>query len=299
MCSFSQSIPGGVLDVTMALGASRGTSGLEPSSPAGSRLCASKLSVVVVALSSVTIVTALSLVKFNPRRFQIHPLPYLSDAGLFDPERVVISLGLTSSAAFFVPLALALFAHQRRALVVARGKAALRIPGWYPVPAARIARMGLLAGFVLAGALATFVSVPGWFLPHHVFAAVFAIAAALWCLSVAAFDAAVAADRPVGKDTRVIAALGALQMMIVGVFAVVWVSVITGRPWKMIPNKDFRFVILAVLEYVGTSGFLVVIRMVGLRLSDQYITLSLAPKGRQRHLSRSVPPKESSMEGIV
>lgn len=283
----------------MRLGASRGAGGSEPASQAGVGICARKLSTAVVGLSSVTILTALSLVRFNRRRFQIHPLPYLSDAGLFDPERVVISLGLATSAALFVPLALALFADQRAELAIARGKAALRIPGWYPVPAARVAQLGVVAGLVLAGALATFTSVPGWFLPHHVFAAVFAVAAAIWCLSIAAFDSAVAADRPVSTSTRVIAAFGALQMVIVGVFAVVWISVITGRPWRMIPNKDFRFVILAVLEYVGTSAFLVVVRMVGLRLGDHYIVLSLAPKARSRPVPRPVTPKLSTAEGIV
>lgn len=55
-------------------------------SPAGiaNKLC---------AVASSCIVLALVLTHFNPRRFRIHPIPYLSDAGIRDPERIIISFG--------------------------------------------------------------------------------------------------------------------------------------------------------------------------------------------------------------
>lgn len=250
----------------------------------------------VVITSSVTILTALLLTHFIPGRFRIHPYPYLSDAGLRDPERIVLSFGLALSAALFVPVAAALYllhhaylddARQdgRSAPVltfsVTRGKSRR----WLCLPLPRVVscdvllRVGLYAGILLAFFLAFFTAIPGWFFFHHIFALGFALSSAAWCLSHALFSyATISADsepRRKKSRVRVMFVLIGIQAMVVGMFGVIWGSVKAQIPYKMIPNKDPRFVMLAILEYLGTSAFLIFIWMISNELPTQRISLSL------------------------
>lgn len=255
----------------------------------------------VVVVSAVTIVAALLLTHFIPTRFRIHPYPYLSDAGLRDPERIVISFGLALSAALFVPVVAALYLLQHAYLHAARDAdadaaaapvltltiaeaKALRWP-WFPrvLNCDLLPTFGLRAGLLLAFFLAFFTAIPGWFYFHHIFALCFAISAAVWCMAHTLFSYAKAlADRDERRNkarVRVMFVLIGMQAIVVGMFGVIWGSVKAQIPYKMIPNVDPRFVMLALLEYIGTSSFLIFIWMVSNELPRHRITLCLTPGG--------------------
>lgn len=257
-----------------------------------------RLARAVVVLSTLSIVTALLLTHYIPGRFRIHPYPYLSDAGLRDPERIVLSFGLALSAALFLPVAASLYLTQEAylnascedgrstpalTLVLLRGKppAMLRL---LPIPRVlncdRLPWVGLRAGIVLAFFLAFFTAIPGWFFFHHIFALVFAVSGAVWCATHALFSHAKLQFG--GNETcrvspcvRAMYVLIGLQAMVVGLFGVIWGSVNAHFPFKMIPNKDPRFVMLAVLEYIGTASFLIFIWMVSTELKRERLSLSL------------------------
>jgi len=240
------------------------------------------LSRLIILIASTTLIASLCGVAFNPRRFQIHPIPYISDAGLFDPERIVLSMGLSFAAALFLPFCCALYSyhihvhdiwHHKRTHHMHHGTA----------------KLGLISGIILAASLIAFASVPGWYLPHHFLAAFFAISSAAWCVCVARVR--ILLKRPY----KLVYYLGLLQVAIVAVFAVVWSSIITGFPWKMVPNKDARFVLLAILEYIGTSSFLVVVHRVGtielgnvdIRIATTAAAQSYIPRTKRKDASSS------------
>lgn len=250
------------------------------------RVSARMLSILVILMASTSITASLLMRHLNPRRFRIHPLPYVSDAGLADPERIVLSFGLSIAALLFAPLALALRARQQ-----------LRL--------SRVARMGAERGGKLASlvgmwsgcgvslSLIAFVAVPGWYIAHHVLAALFAVTAAIWSLCTSRASTALTMrgeGRRRGPGGMLV--MGVLQSVIIGAFAVVWSSVIAGFPWKMVPNKDVRFIVLALLEYVGVAAFLVVVALVGNQLRGVDIVLSIAASSEGR-----LPVRNSGVRG--
>eukprot|EP00177_Eucheuma_denticulatum_P002106 GFKZ01003760.1.p1 GENE.GFKZ01003760.1~~GFKZ01003760.1.p1 ORF type:complete len:299 (+),score=12.80 GFKZ01003760.1:49-945(+) len=246
----------------------------------------------VLLLASPTIVVALLLVHFIPWRFRIHPLPYLSDAGLRDPERVILSFGLALAAVSFIPVAIGLrFSHETQLQIARRsGHAAIRLNliSRLRFPFKRnflriqnaiqcdlIPRIGMNLGFMLSFFLALFSAIPGWFFLHHVFAALFALTAASWCLCHTLVSHATSTSKSTSsvylgeKRLVLLYALVVIQFLVVSAFGAVWLSIKLHIPYKMIPNKDFRFVILACLEYIGASSFLIFIGMVGRELKQQ------------------------------
>lgn len=254
------------------------------------------MAIAVVSISATAIITALLLVRYIPSRFQIHPYPYLSDAGLRDPERVILSFGLSLSATLFIPVSFALRLMQQSQLDKAR-RAGLRFPEleshFKPFMAnkclsrighlncAMLPQVGNLCGIFLAFFLALFTAIPGWFFFHHIFAVFFAISAALWCLCHSIFTyrvcKTISPDKPRFRRRNIVRfMLVILQVIVVLLFGVVWLSVKLHFPYKMIPNKDFRFVILAFLEYLGTASFLTFVSMVSQDLSKSNVLLSLS-----------------------
>lgn len=252
----------------------------------------------VVLLSALSIVAALLLTQYIPGRFRIHPYPYLSDAGLRDPERIVISFGLALSAALFLPVVASLYLSQKTyldasredggrtpalSLVLFRGKLPAK-RSLLPIPLVlncdRLPGVGLRAGVVLAFFLAFFTAIPGWFFFHHIFALVFAVSGAIWCATHALFSHAKWHSEGhetgrVSPRVRTMYVLIGQQAMVVGLFGVIWGSVKAQFPFKMIPNKDPRFVMLAFLEYLGTASFLIFIWIVSTELKRERLSLSL------------------------
>lgn len=233
--------------------------------PSGVGVSGRFLSRLIILLAAGTLVVSLCGVYLNPRRFQIHPIPYVSDAGMFDPERIVLSMGLSSSAALFLPFCSGLYSYHL----------SQRKSGVDTVP-----KLGLVSGLVLCLSLIAFACVPGWYLPHHFLAALFAVSSAAWCVCVGTMRC------ELRRPHKLVYGLGLLQAAIVAVFAVVWASVITGWPWRMVPNKDIRFVVLALLEYIGTASFLVVVHRVGTNeLGNCRIEILAAAKQRIERLA--------------
>ncbi len=246
----------------------------------GVRVRASALTRLVISIATLSIGGCLVYVHTNPRRFRIHPLPYVSDCGLYDPERIVLAIGLALSAALFTPISFGLRAQQQADAFRLSSKVAER----------RSAH-GLTAALVLAFSLAAFAAVPGFFIAHHVGAAIFAVAAAVWSFSVASVGHALIHARAPGvKAARlprwvaIVYVLACVQMVIIALFAVVWISALTGIPWKLTHrNKDPRFIVLAILEYIGTSAFLVVLHIVGVRrLANHDIVFGVALTQKKR-----------------
>lgn len=246
-------------------------------------------------LASTSIVSSLLLVHYLPKRFRIHPYPYLSDAGLRDPERIVLSFGLALSAAFFVLVAVGLHHAQEmrrektraaghRKLILSLGATERRSPKsertkqCLRISCDNLPRSGLRFGLLLSFFLALFTAIPGWFFLHHLFALVFALCAAAWCLCHALFSHALFCLEKNNRSHRadpivLMYVLVAVQIAVIVLFGTVWLSVKLQIPYKMIPNKDFRFVILALLEYTGTTSFLTFIAVVSAELKKDKIRL--------------------------
>lgn len=262
--------------------------------PAAVRVSAPLLARIVIGAATISIGGALFLTHSNPRRFRIHPLPYVSDAGLYDPERILLSFGLSFSAAVFVPFALALRAQQR---ADASRLGCTR--------ADSVSFIGSIAALVLAIGLAAMAAIPGWNLGHHVTAAIFAVAAAVWCLSVARVAHLLPEARaPMAKKPRlprwvaIVYILGSLLAAIIVLFVIVWGSVIKGWPWKMVANKDKRFVVLAILEYIGASAFLAVVHSVGTKpLGQHHVVFGLAHADKHREPSPSQSVRSAVIQG--
>lgn len=250
-------------------------------------LCVSArlLSLIVCTCAPCVITTSLLLTHYLPRRFRIHPLPYLSDAGLRDPERIILSLGLSVCGYMFLPFVLCVYLSQVLAIREAACKPVLVLRKRV-YNCGRIARMGVYAGILTSAALVIFTSIPGWFFLHHVYAAVFAIAGTVWCTCHTMFTHGCVQsalrtngyEMQLGVRLNTMYALCVLQALIIGTFAIVWISVIIQWPFRMIPNKDLRFVVLALLEYVGTSAFLTFVAMTGREVSKFDLQLQIGLK---------------------
>lgn len=202
------------------------------------------LSALVTAVSSATIVTSLLLAHYIPTRFRIHPIPYLSDAGLRDPERFILCLGIQFSVLAFLPLVLAVYLTYRH----------------------HLSRLSLVSGLSLAASLTVFTTVPGWWAPHHIFASLFAGSAAVWCFC---------CTRMEPRNRRLKTALWSLIVVAFAGFGGTWALIKLQIPYRMIPNKDPRFVVLAIGEYVGTCAFLVFIALVGRELGRVRLELAV------------------------
>ena len=257
---------------------------------------------LTVAVASVSIVISLLLTQYIPNRFRIHPYPYLSDAGLRDPERIVISFSLALASVLFLPLVSAIYLNQQKTLYDLKGKSYdpnacslfftipfkstfqtsfVSVPSI--IPCNRLPTIGLIAGISLAFSLAFFTAIPGWFYFHHIFALVFALSAGMWCSSYTIFSHALLQKRCSQKmsitrlpnSLRLLYMLTCFQGLVIAFFGLTWLSVKLKRPFAMIPNKDPRFVILAILEYIGTSSFLAFIAVVAADCADQVLEITL------------------------
>jgi len=258
-----------------------------------------------IATASTTLVACLTLTQYYPGRFHIHPLPYVSDAGLRDPERILLGAGLSLSGALFIPLSIAVRLHQRSLLSslpplipIGGGRGGRRIPVAIVATAIELAGRAGWGVFLFLVATA---SVPGRWLAHHAVAASFALCGAVWggC-SVGTLwltSGGRVAPRPDGvggtgggpgaaigsraRRVTVAAWLSALLCTIIVVFVAVWVTVRLDMPPK-IKNKDKRFVAMAILEYIGTGCFLSILGVLAAEVRGRVLIVSLgdATEGR-------------------
>ncbi|PXF48864.1 hypothetical protein BWQ96_01420 [Gracilariopsis chorda] len=232
------------------------------------KLHPAQLARYTVFLSAPTIVASLLLTQFYPKRFRIHPYPYLSDAGLRDPERFILSGGMAISAALFLPLVAAIYLHYSHSLPSTQ----IDHPLSRHLPPLQnfLPRLSLLSGILLSLFLALFTSVPGFWIPHHVFAALFALSAGTWSVCVAVMSHVQGRRKP-----RLAYLCALVQLIVIVSFAMLWISLRLRIPFALIPNKDPRFVYMALLEYVGTTAFLTSIILAAQKVSGWHISLRL------------------------
>lgn len=126
-----------------------------------------------IATATATLTVCLLLTQYYPGRFHIHPLPYVSDAGLRDPERFLLGAGLSLSGALFLPLAVAVRLHQRSLLPTLPARVPLTVAGGRDgacVAASTVAAAVEVAGRAAWGVplfLVATATVPGRWLAHH------------------------------------------------------------------------------------------------------------------------------------
>jgi hypothetical protein len=149
------------------------------------------------------------------------------------------------------------------------------------LPMPLVARTTLHSTLVTSIFVSLFSTIPGLVLWHHVGAAIFAHAAATWCLCNAVHahahaHAMLIACPKVWRAVYVKYALAATQFAAWACFGVLWCTVKLGVPHKLIPNKDPRFIVLALLEYIATAALLLCIRLVATDISSKCLVLSLS-----------------------
>lgn len=272
-----------------------------------------------IATATATLGVCLLLTQYYPGRFHIHPLPYVSDAGLRDPERFLLGAGLSVSGALFLPLAVAVRLHQRSLLPSLPSRVPLTVGDGRDgacVAATTVAAAVEVAGRAAWGVplfLVATATVPGRWLAHHAVAAAFALCGAvwggcsvgtLWVVSAAAVGGrgrgaprlgagaltgggggaatagawtASGAGTPVGSRGRhvtIAVYLSAVLCAVIVVFVAVWATVRLDMPPK-IKNKDKRFVVMAVLEYIGTGCFLSVLAVLAAEVRGRVLVISL------------------------
>lgn len=247
-------------------------------------LSTSKIARALCSVASTFVVISLLMVKYMPRRFQIHPLPYLSDAGIRDPERILLSFGLALSGALFIPLGMSYYLYTHAigsvsplSLKNRMFKMSLR------VTTERLRKNVFYATYSTAFFLALFSAVPGLMLFHHLFALFFAVSAAVWLISITMFEHArfnMAShencdSQPWDAIRRKYVLAGVFSGCWVS-FGITWILLKLGIPKPYIPNKDWRFVLLALLEYVSTSALLVFVYVVGKDLEPHRIRLCMS-----------------------
>lgn len=251
-------------------------------------LCPRQLAFALCIVSTSVILAALSLTHFNPKRFRIHPIPYLSDAGMRDPERIILSFGLALTGAIFLPIGICQYLHE---LSVCREldrtqSASLRWRvtsiGPCSVPVHRLLCLTFWSTFATSFFIALFSAVPGLKLFHHVFALFFAASAATWCIATAMFDhacAQISRSYSFAKSWHRISAkyvLAMLQVFAWFSFGILWILLKVGWPYRLIPNKDGRFVILALLEYIATASLIAFIQMTANDLSSYSFNVTIS-----------------------
>ena len=132
------------------------------------------------------------------------------------------------------------------------------------------------SGLVLSLFLLLFANVPGRHLLHHFFAAVFAISSATFSTIFTLLHSTYFKNPPIPASLFRgliishcwIAVLALVQWVVIVLFSTLWIAVKVGLPYKLIPNKDSRFIALACLEYVGVSAFLTVVWIAGQDIAD-------------------------------
>lgn len=118
--------------------------------------------------------------------------------------------------------------------------------------------------------LALFSAVPGLMLFHHVFALFFAVCCAVWLNSIAMFEHA-RFNMALQENSRTQPWGGVRRKYVLAwifsgcwlLFGITWILLKLGIPRPYIPNKDWRFVLLALLEYASTSALLIFVHVVG------------------------------------
>ncbi|GAB0491752.1 hypothetical protein MMPV_003007 [Pyropia vietnamensis] len=241
---------------------------------------------------------------YYPGRFRIHPLPYVSDAGLRDPERILLGIGLSVAGALFLPLAVAVRLHQLSLLPALPPRVPLTTAGGRDgacvaatTVAAAVDAAGRAAWGVPLFLLAT-ATVPGRWLAHHAVAAAFALCGAVWggcsvgTLWVASgvggrggpprLDAGAPASNGNGgvpassraRHVTIAVYLSMLLCAVIVVFVAVWATVRLDMPPK-IKNKDKRFIAMAILEYIGTGCFLSILAVLAAEVRGRVLVISL------------------------
>lgn len=293
------------------------------------RLSPSRLANGLCAIASCCIILSLSLTHFNPRRFRIHPIPYLSDAGIRDPERIIISFGcvftvvfvapvepacipslpqwlsncasffrlpwswrasmqsLSLTSALFVPVGAMYYLYMRERVQSFAHAPRLCVPCFFlpqrrfTAPSDRLVSWALPSALLTSFFLALFTAIPGIMIFHHVFAFFFAASAAVWCTISTMFAHACAdAEGDLSPGTwrllKIKYSLCVVQILSWVSFGVLWILLKLGIPWKLVPNKDSRFVWLALFEYFATSALLSFIHITASNdLTQKFLCVSL------------------------
>lgn len=78
-----------------------------------------------------------------------------------------------------------------------------------------------------------------------------------------------------GRHVTIAVYLSALLCAVIVVFVAVWATVRLDMPPK-IKNKDKRFVVMAILEYIGTGCFLSVLAVLAAEVRGRVLVISLA-----------------------
>jgi hypothetical protein len=154
-------------------------------------------------------------------------------------------------------------------------------PGALIVPTDRLIRWSLPSVVSTSFFVTLFSSIPGLLFLHHVFAFCFAASAATWCTCTTMFSHACAqADqgnaRSVWRRIRVKYALCAIQIGSWTGFGVLWILLKLGWPSPFIPNRDGRFVFLALFEYAATAALIVFIHLTAQDLAPHPVRVSLS-----------------------
>jgi hypothetical protein len=144
-----------------------------------------------------------------------------------------------------------------------------------------VARTTYRTTFLTAVFLSLFSAIPGLRLCHHFGAAVFAFSAATWCACGAIHSHAVAQASQITSPAiwrRVYCkyALSGLQFCAWICFGALWILIKLGIPFRLVPNTDRRFVVLALLEYAATVALLIAIRLAAGDIVRKSLVLSLA-----------------------
>lgn len=253
---------------------------------------------VLCLVASVSITAALVMTHFHPGKLRIHPIPYLSDASMRDPERIVMSFGLSLTGAVFLPIGIAqylYFASILEAGYIGRDRVVrihTPIYGTVDVPPFRLLLVIRVTAVCTSIFVSLFSAIPGRIVWHHVFAIAFAFSAATWCLACTLAADIVRTKVAGGASLRCARrlplkyALSVAQLSMWLGFGLLWVLVKVGWPYKLIPNKDPRFVVLATLEYASTLCLLLFIRIGTEELPSEAscLRLALGPKDPGRVL---------------
>lgn len=188
-----------------------------------------------------------------------------------DPERILLSFGLAFSGALFVPLGMTYYLYMHTIGSVPPVSVKNRMLNHtFRVTTERLRKNVFYATYSTALFLALFSAVPGLMLFHHLFALFFAVSAAVWLSSITLFEHARfnmahhenSRAQPWDEIRR--------KYVLAGIFSgcwlcfgITWILLKLGIPKPYIPNKDWRFVMLAFLEYFSTAALLVFVYVLG------------------------------------
>jgi hypothetical protein len=149
------------------------------------------------------------------------------------------------------------------------------------IPSERLIRLCVLSSLSTSFFVALFSAIPGLRFLHHIFAFFFAASAAVWCSCAALFDHACAqaehdeTKRPWNR-IRVKYFLCSVQIVCWISFGILWICLKLGWPYPFIPNKDGRFILLALFEYASTAALILFIHLQAQDLSSHPARVSLS-----------------------